>query len=239
MSRKRLLGAFVSRARLRAAFLLLGAILLLGLLFLSLAARERLREAQADREEMVASRVFDELEREVSAFLDGEAARPRYHSLASTDPASWAPFVVGYFKTDHGAEEIVAADGITSENKRRIRWALEQARPEFVGDRAAASALAPGALPAAGEEHEAPQKETGQAAPAPVSPASPHRERQQKPSAKSEGSLALESKGNASGAEIIQQLNRAPELRKSKKSADEQAAPGEAEDPFQDYRSAF
>ncbi len=244
MSKKRLLGAFVSRSRLRAAFLLLGGVLLSGLAFLSLTVSERLKEARTEREEMVASRVFDELEREVSSFLEGEAARPRYASLLSTDPASWAPFVVGYFRRENGADDVVAADGITSENRRRIAWALNEARPQLEGQARVPAAVfetAPRGGGSAAGEFEVERKEVPSVAPAPVLPGTSAlpKKSAEKPQAVGSSAPLLESKGKASGSDIIQQLNRAPERRKANKTSDENAEGSRAEDPFEDYGRAF
>ena len=109
-------GGKVSRSRLRIAFIAVGTLLLGALGFLAHLASERLEEARADREHMVASRVFDEMEREVSAFLESEADRPPYSDLQATNPENWAPFVVGYFaraRTDvAGSGEVVVAEGV-------------------------------------------------------------------------------------------------------------------------------
>ena len=124
----------LSLFKLRVSFLLLGAALLGALLVLSLLMQSRLEEASRDREGMVASRVFDELEREVSTFLDEENERPVYGNLANTDPQTWAPFVVGYFKRNRFQLDHVAADGATSENHRRILWAIREAGPDMKAD---------------------------------------------------------------------------------------------------------
>ena len=84
--------------RLRLAFLGLGAVLLVPFGFLLDAVESRVEAQRQLRHEVVAERIFDELERELTAVLEGESARPSsaYDEVTRTD--SWAPFVLGYFK---------------------------------------------------------------------------------------------------------------------------------------------
>src|SRR6478609_11051406 len=112
-----------SLQQLRWAFMSLGVILIGAVLSLTYAMHKRLIAAERDREEMVALRVFDELEREINAFLETENQREPYQSLEHTNPELWAPFMVGYFKLN-AEEEFIAADGPTSENRRRMTWSL-------------------------------------------------------------------------------------------------------------------
>lgn len=223
----------VSLLRLRIAFIALGVILLCGLFALSWFVEERLAEARRDREEMVAARVFDEMEREISAFLEGESERPHYENLESTNPETWAPFVVGYFAGAHpevgSPVRLVAAEGTTSENRRRTRWAIEQAQKEFdapvddVRDGApSVDLLSAPALPL-------------QVAPLP-SPVDSAKKDAAKKDAAPKGSAPLEQQKQATGSEIIQQLNRAPERRKLKQPAPKQE---ESPDAFSDYSERF
>ena len=218
----------VSLAKLRAGFIGLGSLLLIGLGASSWVVQKRLEEAKKDREEMVASRVFDEMEREISAFLQGEGERPPYHDLERTNPETWAPFVVGYFaEAVPGRIEttrIVGAEGSTSENKRRTAWALKQV---FLDETQAPSLAqegksppAPGSLGQAHQLHDAPE-----AAPAPS-----------EPKKKAEASALPTQQKQASGSEIIQSLNRAPERRKVKPAAQKDE---KNSDPFSDYSEQF
>jgi hypothetical protein len=141
----------ISVVKLRAGFMALAIVLLGGLLILSMAMKKRLEEARLQREEMVASRVFDELEREVSAFLDGESARQHYGSLQETDPKSWAPFVVGYFKVTQADPQVVGAD---EEATRRVRWALAQS-DGFRAQRGASNVFLPEVNDALGSQGDA------------------------------------------------------------------------------------
>lgn len=207
---------------LRLAFLGLGTILLSGLLLLSLAVEERLEQARRDREEMVASRVFDEMEREISAFLELEATRPLYTHLENTNPETWAPHVVGYFTLPQpgGIEgaRIVAAEGKTTENRRRVLWALRQAESTWHPSQVDES---PGALPEATVQKKIPaptavpaDKERIQATPQVISP---------------------QSQKDVTGTEIIESLNRAKERRRAAPKTEDQERP----DQFQDYTESY
>jgi hypothetical protein len=227
MSSMMRVGRALSPARLRTAFLTFGVLLVAGLVFLSYAMERRLKEARRDREEMVAARVFDEMEREISAFLEGEGERPHYLDFDDTNPEAWAPFVVGYFAGAHpqrlDATRIVAAEGKVSEHRRRVYWALREAQGSFADDqsREVPTSQAPG---------QATQERAIEPAPvAPIiqpAPASPKK--------KEEAPRSLQQK-STNEAQIIQQLNRAPERRKSKAVQQQDA---EA-DPFSDYSESF
>jgi hypothetical protein len=196
-------------------------------------AKQRLEEARKEREAMVASRIFDEMEREVSAFLELENDRPPYALLGETDPETWAPFVVGYFSGARSDSpkyaRIVAAEGNTSENKRRLNWALEKAKNEFHssgGQIEAPPSLAP-------REPSLTPSAVPQLLKAP-----PQNELQTQ-----RGAVLTEERAPAppatkpsSDREIIESLNRAPERRKSKSSA---PAESKADDPFGDYLRSY
>lgn len=218
----------LSVAKLRAAFIALAVALLAGLSLLSTTMQKRLEEARVQREEMVALRVFDELEREVSAFLDGESEREHYEKLQETDPKSWAPFVVGYFKTTPGDPELVGAD---AEAVRRMRWALAQSDVFLAPSKSldplpkldeARGQRDSGVL--GGSSLEAPAFERAPPALSPVQPVKKKSESKPKPTTK--------------GSEIIQQLNRATERRKAAPSS---ASPQKSEksDQFLDYTESY
>lgn len=220
-------GRTVSLARLRAAFLSLGVLLVGGLVFLSYAVEKRLAETRREREEMVAARVFDEMEREISAFLEGEGERPHYLDLQDTNPEAWAPFVVGYFAGAQPpqieATRVVAAEGRVSENRRRVYWALREAGSSL-GDEQSLRVPTSQAPGQAREEAGGglPQPATPAPRPAPISP-------------KKEIVAPPLQQKSTNEAEIIQQLNRAPERRKSKSGQQQDAET----DPFSDYSESF
>lgn len=129
--------------RLRIAFLLLGAALLLPLGLLLRSVDSRLEAQRRLRHELVAERIFDEMESELTALLAREEARP---STAYDDPSTrvenWAPFVVGYFTRDERGVELVAQAQLTPERLHRLEAALEQyGQPK--GEGADAPAAAP------------------------------------------------------------------------------------------------
>ena len=232
--KKRALGVptQLSLVKLRVSFLVLGAVLLGALLVLSLLVQSRLEEASRDREGMVASRVFDELEREVSTFLDEENERPTYRNLANTDPQAWAPFVVGYFKQNRFQIDHVAADGETSENHRRMLWAISEAGPAMNEDAQGAPLLrnSNSVTNEGGQESVVPEKLN-----APPTRERPPGELVNQRVAPAP-TLPQVQKKEASGTEIIESLNRAPARRK------QQPAPvskDSEEDQFSDYAERF
>ena len=256
-SARLLTGAQISGPKLKVAFVSLGAFLLSGLVFLSLMIEARLEEARRDREEMVAGRVFDELEREVSAFLDSEAARPAYGDLDNTDPRSWAPFVVGYFREGNlqdgqRSRQLVAADGPTSENKRRTQWAMEQVLDAPLAGPLKEQKEAEDALDELSEKSLKKSAEgaaqgsgslstpSGNLKPRPAPSPAPTLRTQQsttKVMAKPPAPAEKASK-KASGASIIGKLNRAPARRKPQRKSPQKKkrAP---QDQFSDYAEKF
>ncbi|HTU58807.1 MAG TPA: hypothetical protein VMF89_10245, partial [Polyangiales bacterium] len=95
--------------RLRIAFLLLGAALLVPLALLLRSVDSRLEAQRRLRHELVAERIFDEMEGELTALLSREEARPSDAYVgAGTRVENWAPFVVGYFTRDARGAQIVA-----------------------------------------------------------------------------------------------------------------------------------
>jgi hypothetical protein len=112
--------------RLRIAFLLLGAALLLPLALLLRSVDSRLEAQRRLRHELVAERIFDEMEGELSALLSREEARPSDAYVgASTRVENWAPFVVGYFTRDTRGAQIVAKPQLAPERLRRLEATLK------------------------------------------------------------------------------------------------------------------
>ena len=115
-------------ARLRWAFLALGAALLIAVGLPLHSALSRLDEQRLIRHRMVAERVFDEAEREVSSVLQLEAKRPSdAYDGQDTDPSNWAPFVVGYYRREPELN-IVAEDALPPERIARVRTAVASVR---------------------------------------------------------------------------------------------------------------
>jgi signal transduction histidine kinase len=137
-------------ARLRLAFIALGASLLLTVSGLLHSALSRLEEQRALRHRMVAERVFDEVEREISTVLQHEAERPSdaYDPLV-TDPSRWSRFVVGYYRKDPQLQ-LVAEASLDETRAQRLRQAVWRSE--------SALALAMARLEAARIKHEADHK---------------------------------------------------------------------------------
>ncbi len=234
-SRTSSVGPNLSLFKLRFLFIVLGAVLLATLAIVTSLAGRRLDEARHEREEMVASRVFDEMEREVSAFLDLENERPHYSKLAETNPETWAPFVVGYFSEQlplgSSSTEVAVAEGATSEHHRRLSWAIGKARSDWT---ATVSDESSRRRSFENEQGEEPSKKEDL----------PPLLEQKSQSTAGPGQLSEGARGAAPPApakpatdrEIIESLNRAPERRKSKTKA---SSPKEADDPFTDYSLSF
>jgi signal transduction histidine kinase len=121
---------------LRAAFATLAVAIVLTVVGLLKSAETRFEAQRLYRHRVVADRVFDESEREISALLQHEATRPSaaYDSL-DTDPERWGRFVVGYYTRDTSLR-LVAADKLAPERAARIREAVRSAQPQLdAGDR--------------------------------------------------------------------------------------------------------
>ncbi len=222
-AKRRETGVFpsVSLSTVRRVFWAIGIVVGGALLVLSYVMDTKIENASREREEMVAERVFDELEREISAFLDGENSRPRYTQLDRTNPELWAPFVVGYFRIEDGAPRIVAADGVTSENRRRMAWAVAQLneRRAELGRQVDRELIHGTELPpiAGGTGGPGGSKEDEQGSEEPQS------------SNKQEA---------APGSKIFESLNRAPE-RRMQKALPKKSLPEQSQDQFSDYKELF
>jgi hypothetical protein len=157
--------------RLRLAFCGIGALLLVPLGLLAHSVNERLEAQRRLRHEVVAERIFDELERELTVVLSQEFARPSSaYDAASMDAAGVAPYVLGYFTKVDGRTNLLGGQKPDEEREQRTRWALEQWERR---GREGTSAPAP-AVPAPTKETapSAPEKGNGPASPAsPVQPA--------------------------------------------------------------------
>jgi hypothetical protein len=201
---------------------------------------------------MVAERVLDELERELSLLLAGEAARPAYATVSRTDPGTWAPFVVGYFTLTDGKVALLGHNQLSQDRQLRSRWAvrkwqevadtLEQneatkapaqepgrqapedrgGTPDRKQDRTDSAEQKTNPSPAA----PTPQKASNRAAAAPA-PAARQRSKKKAPS---------------SGTDIVRKLNRGKEQRPTaaSRAEEERGIPSaKASDPLDDYASEF
>lgn len=137
--------------RLRLAFVGLGVVLLAPLGFLLGAVDERIEAQRRLRHEVVAERIFDELERELTALLAAESARPSAAYDEPTRVDAWAPFVVGYFKASPGGVELLAPDQLDAARAARLREALGASETQVVRPRPTA---AEGATDEPAEMHE-------------------------------------------------------------------------------------
>lgn len=115
-------------ARLRLGFVMLGALLLLPLFLLLREAEARFEFQRRLRHEIVAERVFDEMERELTALLEHERARPSSaYDNPKTQVDRWSPFVVGYFRYDRQRLHLPAASQLSAERKARVVAAVQHA----------------------------------------------------------------------------------------------------------------
>ena len=112
--------------RLRLAFSGIGALLLLPLALLAHSVNERLEAQRRLRHEVVAERIFDELERELTAVLSREFTRPSAaYDAASIDPGATAPYVIAYFTSSEGGRKVLGASAPEGDGELRARWALD------------------------------------------------------------------------------------------------------------------
>ena len=115
-------------SRLRLAFVVLGIVLLAPLWLLVRSAQARLEEQRRLRHEIVAERIFDEMERELGELLERERLRPSSaYAAVDTDPLTWAPFVVGYFTHDKDAAHVTARDQLVGARAERVRAVADSA----------------------------------------------------------------------------------------------------------------
>lgn len=132
----------LSLARVRLAFASLLFMLLAGVLMLLHSALDRLEQERRLRHEVVAERVFDELERELNAHLERESARPSSaYDAPTSQVGTWAPYVVGYFTV---AEDyrVLGGEQLTLARKARINDALARVWPNPRRSSAATAAAA-------------------------------------------------------------------------------------------------
>jgi hypothetical protein len=130
--------------RLRLAFIGLGIALLLPLGLLVRSAAQRLEEQRKLKHQVVAERIFDEMERELAALLEHERARPTSaYGTTQTRVESWDPFVVGYFTRDSGGPNVIAGAQLTAYRIARVQAAAEAAWVGMPAPKRAAGQNAP------------------------------------------------------------------------------------------------
>jgi len=113
--------------RLRLAFCGIGALLLGPLGLLAHSVNERLEAQRRLRHEVVADRIFDELERELTAMLTQEFARPSsVYDAASIDAGGAVPYVLRYFTSADGRHNLLGGQQSDDERGRRAAWALDE-----------------------------------------------------------------------------------------------------------------
>ena len=116
-------------ATLRLSFTGLGVALLLAVFGLLSSALARLSEQRSLRQQMVAERVFDEAEREISGLLQHEAERDgSAYDAEDSDPQRWSSFVVGYYRRDPELH-LIAEDRIGAARSMRVRTAIAARGP--------------------------------------------------------------------------------------------------------------
>lgn len=194
--------------RLRLAFVLLAAALLLPLALLARSMEARLEAQRRLRHEIVAERIFDEMERELTSLLEIESARPtEAYSAASTRVERWAPFVVGYYTRDAAGVHIVAQSQIDGTRAARLWRAL--------GPDALAKEQVEGSeTPALGGAEDARERKDLEE----VAPSVALEDKNQAPSAtaaptKSKAAADKALTGRAPAAAILKQLNRGGDER--------------------------
>jgi hypothetical protein len=169
--------------RLRFAFFGIGALLLGPLTLLAHSVNQRLEAQRRLRHEVVAERIFDELERELTTVLSQELARPSLaYDAASMEAPGGAAYVLGYFTTAGGDPRLLNGPNRDDERERRIRWAFDEwgrrakagsTAPPTNGTPAPPGSAAEPASPAVtGQFEAAPAVAPGRVNPAPASPRS-------------------------------------------------------------------
>lgn len=116
--------------KLRIAFASLGVAVLGAQAWLVGAAEARVDAQRRSRHEMVAERIFDELERELSNVIVQESNR-----VAVKIPANdaWSPFVIGYIQRSDGHDQLVTRgpDKASNDDLPRLQTALAKLHQRF------------------------------------------------------------------------------------------------------------
>lgn len=110
--------------RLRLAFLALGVLVLAPLTWLLASVEARLDAQRRLRHEVVADRIFDELERELTSVLAQSAQQARLGSGQRPATESWPPFVVGYVKRTGDGNQLFTRSAGDPKDADRLRLAV-------------------------------------------------------------------------------------------------------------------
>ena len=131
--------------RLRWAFLGLALILTVPLLWLVHSVNQKVEAQRRLRHQVVAERIFDELERELTRVLGQESLRPSAHFDQQGPPERWAPYVLSYFTQQHGEALLLKEKRLEPERRARVLATLSklpdsrrQVRPKVVDTEAQA-----------------------------------------------------------------------------------------------------
>jgi hypothetical protein len=109
--------------RLRLAFIAIGVVLLTPLGWLLWSFDQRLEAQRRLRHEVVAERVFDEVERELLRFLNEEAQRPNEAFQMGIALDAAAPYVLGYYEKGASGTRDVTIGG-NADKWRRVGGSL-------------------------------------------------------------------------------------------------------------------
>ena len=113
-------------ARLRWAFLGLALILTLPLLWLVHSVNQKVEAQRRLRHQVVAERIFDELERELTRVLGQESQRPSADFDERGQRERWAPYVLGHFTQQRGAAALVEQAPLEPEQRARVLASLSK-----------------------------------------------------------------------------------------------------------------
>jgi hypothetical protein len=111
-----------SLTRLRLAFTALGLLLVLPLVWLLVSFDRRLEAQRRVRHEVVAERIFDEVERELTLVLNEFAEQPSVTDGALPTAADRAPYVLGFYVRE--GNELRGSGVPNAEPERQRRWAF-------------------------------------------------------------------------------------------------------------------
>ena len=220
-----------SLTRLRLAFVALAVALLVPLALLLDAAGERVEQQRRLRHQMVSERIFDELERELTALLEREAARPSQAYDHRSSPEAWAPFVVSYFVADRYGERPASSAQLDPERRSALENALSRWRVLQEGTKKRERIPSQNNLqrrPAVTEQDSAQQSSTLTRPPAPA--AAPLLDLGETAAQRDKAAKRTAPK---SSPEVLRQLNRAQTTRRRAAPA----RPAREADPLKDYNA--
>jgi hypothetical protein len=109
--------------RLRLAFLALGVLVLVPLAWLLDSLEARLEAQRRLRHEVVAERIFDELERELTNVLGQRSLQAGLPPGQRPAMQSWPAFVIGYVQRGRNGIELVSRNG--AGDSERLRFAAD------------------------------------------------------------------------------------------------------------------